>query len=74
MYSDENRRRDWQDIEKRLIGVCTEALDYFLSLPSEPHRDAWTSLLLLVMTRLLKMSDARVSLALGKLKSTVPNR
>ncbi|XP_053675895.1 brefeldin A-inhibited guanine nucleotide-exchange protein 1 [Anopheles nili] len=59
MYSDENRRRDWQDIEKRLIGVCTEALDYFLSLPSEPHRDAWTSLLLLVMTRLLKMSDAR---------------
>uniref|UniRef100_A0A182IX62 Uncharacterized protein n=1 Tax=Anopheles atroparvus TaxID=41427 RepID=A0A182IX62_ANOAO len=59
MYSDESRRRDWQDIEGRLIGVCTEALDYFLSLPSEPHRDAWTSLLLLVMTRLLKMSDAR---------------
>ncbi|XP_058123944.1 brefeldin A-inhibited guanine nucleotide-exchange protein 2 [Anopheles ziemanni] len=59
MYSDESRRRDWQDIESRLIGVCTEALDYFLSLPSEPHRDAWTSLLLLVMTRLLKMSDAR---------------
>uniref|UniRef100_A0A182Q5J5 SEC7 domain-containing protein n=1 Tax=Anopheles farauti TaxID=69004 RepID=A0A182Q5J5_9DIPT len=59
MYGDENRRRDWQDIEQRLIGVCTEALDYFLSLASEPHRDAWTSLLLLVMTRLLKMSDAR---------------
>uniref|UniRef100_A0A182RSJ4 SEC7 domain-containing protein n=1 Tax=Anopheles funestus TaxID=62324 RepID=A0A182RSJ4_ANOFN len=65
MYSDENRRRDWQDIEKRLIGVCTEALDYFLSLPSEPHRDAWTSLLLLVMTRLLKMSDARFAAHIG---------
>uniref|UniRef100_A0A8D8CN02 Brefeldin A-inhibited guanine nucleotide-exchange protein 2 n=1 Tax=Culex pipiens TaxID=7175 RepID=A0A8D8CN02_CULPI len=59
MYSDESRRRDWQDIEKRLIAVCTEALDYFLSLQSEPHRDAWTSLLLLVMTRLLKMPDSR---------------
>ncbi|XP_058817633.1 brefeldin A-inhibited guanine nucleotide-exchange protein 1 [Topomyia yanbarensis] len=59
MYSDESRRRDWQDIEKRLISVCTEALDYFLSLQSEPHRDAWTSLLLLVMTRLLKMPDSR---------------
>ncbi|ETN67279.1 brefeldin a-inhibited guanine nucleotide-exchange protein [Anopheles darlingi] len=59
MYCDENRRRDWQDIEQRLIGVCTEALDYFLSLDSGPHRDAWTSLLLLVMTRLLKMPDAR---------------
>ncbi|EAT34779.1 AAEL013012-PA, partial [Aedes aegypti] len=59
MYSDESRRRDWQDIEQRLIAVCTEALDYFLSLQSEPHRDAWTSLLLLVMTRLLKMPDSR---------------
>ncbi|XP_055601135.1 brefeldin A-inhibited guanine nucleotide-exchange protein 1 [Uranotaenia lowii] len=59
MYSDESRRRDWQDIEKRLIAVCTEALDYFLSLQSEPHRDTWTSLLLLVMTRLLKMPDSR---------------
>ncbi|XP_035906929.1 brefeldin A-inhibited guanine nucleotide-exchange protein 2 isoform X1 [Anopheles stephensi] len=65
MYSDENRRRDWQDIEQQLIGVCTEALDYFLSLPSEPHRDAWTSLLLLVMTRLLKMSDARFAAHIG---------
>lgn len=62
MYSDESRRRDWQDIEQRLIAVCTEALDYFLSLQSEPHRDAWTSLLLLVMTRLLKMPDSRVSI------------
>ncbi|XP_053693432.1 brefeldin A-inhibited guanine nucleotide-exchange protein 1 [Sabethes cyaneus] len=59
MYSDESRRRDWQDIEKRLIAVCTEAFDYFLSLQSEPHRDAWTSLLLLVLTRLLKMPDSR---------------
>lgn len=60
MYSDENRRDDWADVELRLINVCKEALEYFLSLQSEPHRDAWTSLLLLVMTRLLKMPDRRV--------------
>lgn len=61
MYSDENRRDDWVEVEQRLIAVCKEALEYFLSLQSEPHRDAWTSLLLLVMTRLLKMPERRVS-------------
>lgn len=61
MYSDENRRKDWHEIEIRLISVCQEALEYFLSLHSEAHRDAWTSLLLLVLTRILKMPDARVS-------------
>jgi len=61
MYGDDNRRDDWPEVEKRLISVCKEALEYFLSLQSEPHRDAWTSLLLLVMTRLLKMPDHRVS-------------
>lgn len=61
MYSDEIRRNDWHDIEKRLISVCKEALEYFLELQSEAHRDAWTSLLLLILTRLLKMPDSRVS-------------
>lgn len=60
MYGDENRRDDWSEIEQRLINVCKEALEYFLALQSEPHRDAWTSLLLLIMTRLLKMPDQRV--------------
>ncbi|XP_055372240.1 brefeldin A-inhibited guanine nucleotide-exchange protein 1 [Condylostylus longicornis] len=59
MYSDENRRDDWKEIESKLISVCREALEYFLSLHSEAHRDAWTSLLLLVLTRLLKMPDVR---------------
>lgn len=62
MYSDEKRRDDWVEVEQRLIGVCKEALEYFLTLQSEAHREAWTSLLLLVMTRLLKMPDRRVSL------------
>lgn len=70
MYSDESRREDWADLEQRLISVCKEALEYFLSLQSEPHRDAWTSLLLLVMTRLLKMQDQRVRISVhGNMKS-----
>lgn len=61
MYCDEGRRAHWPVIQKRLISVCQEALEYFLKLQSEVHRDAWTTLLLLVLTRLLKMSDDRVS-------------
>lgn len=61
MYGDENRRSDWPGIEQELVQVCEEALAYYLSLQSEGHRDAWTSLLLLILTRLLKMSDDRVS-------------
>lgn len=60
MYGDENRRSDWPGIEQELVQVCKEALSYYLSLQSEAHRDAWTSLLLLILTRLLKMTDERV--------------
>jgi brefeldin A-inhibited guanine nucleotide-exchange protein len=62
MYEDESRRSDWAHIEKRLISVCKESIGYFLTLQTDAHRDAWISLLLLVMTRLLKMQDERVSI------------
>lgn len=61
MYSDDSRSRDWPDIEARLIVVCKEAFEYFLTLQNGTHREAWTSLLLLVLTRLIKMQDQRVS-------------
>ena len=60
MYSDEMRRPDWPEIQRQLVRVNQEALEYFLGLSSEVHREAWTSILLLVLTRLLKMTDDRV--------------
>nr|CAD7415069.1 unnamed protein product [Timema poppensis] len=59
MCSDEARRDAWPLIQQRLILVCREALEYFLCLQSEAHRDAWTCLLLLMLTRIFKMSDER---------------
>ncbi|XP_049777392.1 brefeldin A-inhibited guanine nucleotide-exchange protein 1 [Schistocerca cancellata] len=59
MYSDETRQEAWPVIQQRLISVCHEAFEYFLCLQSEAHRDAWTCLLLLVLTRIFKMSDER---------------
>lgn len=64
MYCDETRQEDWTKIQNKLITVCKEALEYFLCLQSETHRDAWTCILLLILTRIFKMSDERVSFVL----------
>ncbi|MGH0159337.1 UNVERIFIED_CONTAM: hypothetical protein FKN15_064276 [Acipenser sinensis] len=49
------------DIFKTTIphAVCSDAISYFLTLTSESHREAWTSLLLLFLTKVLKISDDR---------------
>lgn len=45
--------------------MCSEAVAYFLALTSESHREAWTNLLLLFLTKVLKISDERVRLNIG---------
>ncbi|XP_063064003.1 brefeldin A-inhibited guanine nucleotide-exchange protein 2 [Engraulis encrasicolus] len=57
MYSDHKLQEAWPDIQTRLLLVCSEALGYFISLTSESHREAWTSLLLLMLTRTLRLPD-----------------
>uniref|UniRef100_A0A673IW91 Brefeldin A-inhibited guanine nucleotide-exchange protein 2-like n=1 Tax=Sinocyclocheilus rhinocerous TaxID=307959 RepID=A0A673IW91_9TELE len=57
MYSDTQLQDSWLDIQTRLLQVCSEALAYFISLTSESHREAWTSLLLLLLTRTLRLPD-----------------
>ncbi|NWH47039.1 BIG2 protein, partial [Fregata magnificens] len=60
MYVDENRRDSWDAIQRRLLSVCSEALAYFITVNSESHREAWTNLLLLLLTKTLKVSDEKV--------------
>uniref|UniRef100_A0A2R8MD92 ARF guanine nucleotide exchange factor 1 n=1 Tax=Callithrix jacchus TaxID=9483 RepID=A0A2R8MD92_CALJA len=59
MYMDESRISAWEEVQQRLLNVCSEALSYFLTLTSESHREAWTNLLLLFLTKVLKISDNR---------------
>ncbi|XP_057680326.1 brefeldin A-inhibited guanine nucleotide-exchange protein 1 isoform X3 [Corythoichthys intestinalis] len=59
MYTDETRRDAWEEVQRRLLDVCGEAVAYFLALTSESHREAWTNLLLLFLTKVLKISDQR---------------
>ncbi|XP_037540964.1 brefeldin A-inhibited guanine nucleotide-exchange protein 2 [Nematolebias whitei] len=57
MYSDPKLQDSWPDIQTRLLLVCTEALSYFISLTSESHREAWNMLLMLLLTRTLRLPD-----------------
>uniref|UniRef100_A0A3Q0T2Q7 ARF guanine nucleotide exchange factor 1 n=1 Tax=Amphilophus citrinellus TaxID=61819 RepID=A0A3Q0T2Q7_AMPCI len=59
MYTDESRQDAWEEVQRRLLNVCSEAVAYFLALTSESHREAWTNLLLLFLTKVLKISDKR---------------
>ncbi|XP_061613568.1 brefeldin A-inhibited guanine nucleotide-exchange protein 1 isoform X4 [Phyllopteryx taeniolatus] len=59
MYTDNTRRDAWEEVQRRLLDVCGEAVAYFLALTSESHREAWTNLLLLFLTKVLKISDQR---------------
>uniref|UniRef100_A0A671YMQ5 ARF guanine nucleotide exchange factor 1 n=1 Tax=Sparus aurata TaxID=8175 RepID=A0A671YMQ5_SPAAU len=59
MYTDESRQDAWEEVQRRLLNVCSEAVAYFLALTSESHREAWTNLLLLFLTKVLKISDER---------------
>lgn len=59
MYNDETHRTNWSTVESHLVEISREALEYFLVLPNEAHRDAWTPILLLLLNRILKMCDNR---------------
>nr|XP_057915606.1 brefeldin A-inhibited guanine nucleotide-exchange protein 1 isoform X1 [Doryrhamphus excisus] len=59
MYTDETRQDAWEEVQRRLLDVCSEAVAYFLALTSESHRESWTNLLLLFLTKVLKISDER---------------
>ncbi|XP_023856148.1 brefeldin A-inhibited guanine nucleotide-exchange protein 1 [Salvelinus sp. IW2-2015] len=49
----------YHDLSLFPSSVCSEAVAYFLTLTSESHREAWTNLLLLFLTKVLKISDDR---------------
>uniref|UniRef100_A0A8C7UKI5 ADP-ribosylation factor guanine nucleotide-exchange factor 2 (brefeldin A-inhibited) n=1 Tax=Oncorhynchus mykiss TaxID=8022 RepID=A0A8C7UKI5_ONCMY len=62
MYCDWQLQDSWPDIQTRLLLVCSEALSYFISLTSESHREAWTSLLLVLLSRTLRLTDDKFKL------------
>ena len=60
MLGDENRVEDQQVIEERLIQLVNGSFEYFLALSSELHRDSWTTVLLLIFSRILQLPAEKV--------------
>ncbi len=60
LLSDENRSSDYDTIESRLLGVINGGLEYFVLLSSEIHREAWTPVLLLILSRILQLQSDQV--------------
>jgi len=61
LYYDERRKDSWDEIQARLIPLCVEVIEYFLTVSSETHSDAWTTVLLLLFTKLNQMDHTRLS-------------
>ncbi|CAF1001245.1 unnamed protein product, partial [Didymodactylos carnosus] len=60
LYNNTSRRECWDTLRRRIIRLTRDTLEYYLTLQSESHRDAWTSVLLLLYSKLLKLDDERV--------------
>eukprot|EP00118_Oscarella_pearsei_P005377 m.24672 g.24672 ORF g.24672 m.24672 type:complete len:1794 (+) comp28667_c0_seq1:116-5497(+) len=59
MYDDEDRQDAWKEVQAMLISLYEEGLSYFLNLSSDNHREAWTSLVLIYLVRIVSFSDER---------------
>jgi brefeldin A-inhibited guanine nucleotide-exchange protein len=68
IYNDEKRTKDLELVKNRLINLCNSSLEYYLTLENEMHRDSWTSVIILIMSKLLSLPDDKVSLFILFLK------
>jgi len=58
MYTDNQRtRNDHVQVQNRLVSVCREALDYYMQLKSEQHRDAWLFVIYLILEQMELIND-----------------
>ena len=61
IYADERRENDLDLVKTRLINLCYSSLEYYLTLEAEMHRDSWSSVIILIMSKLLNLPDDKVS-------------
>lgn len=58
MYTDDRMSDAHGRVQELLLQLCCEALRYYLYLQSDSHREGWRDLIILIMTRLLRLPDA----------------
>ncbi|KAK3893155.1 hypothetical protein Pcinc_003025 [Petrolisthes cinctipes] len=60
MLADPSRQHQKTQVEERLLCECRSALQYYSTLPYS-HRQAWTNILILILTNFLNMSSKQFS-------------
>eukprot|EP00049_Salpingoeca_infusionum_P023789 m.13862 g.13862 ORF g.13862 m.13862 type:complete len:1705 (+) comp6055_c0_seq1:251-5365(+) len=59
IYESDDRKEVHDEVEERLLSVCTNTLDIYLTTVSVETRDIWTPLLCLIIREIMNMNDER---------------
>lgn len=60
IYECEARKDIWDDMEKRILSICTHTFSHFLEIAKDP-REVWSPLVALIIKEILSLPDDRVS-------------
>lgn len=60
LYHDDHRVNEWDSVADKLTGLGREALEYYVTLETESHREAWSHLMLLFLSRINQLPDEKV--------------
>ncbi|CAF1498387.1 unnamed protein product [Adineta ricciae] len=59
LYSDPKHSGSYDVLKQRILKLSRDSLEYYLTLQSKDHRDLWTNVLILHLTKLLKLTEER---------------
>ncbi|RWS13810.1 brefeldin A-inhibited guanine nucleotide-exchange protein 1-like isoform X6 [Dinothrombium tinctorium] len=57
VYVDETRQDSWVIVQKKLARICYSALEYYLLLEADMHREAWSCVIILILSKLNELPD-----------------
>jgi brefeldin A-inhibited guanine nucleotide-exchange protein len=60
MLNDESRKDYSTKTQTRLVKICQNALQYYMILPSESHRESWDNIILLLLSKIFKLEISKV--------------
>lgn len=60
LYHDDGRQSEWASVANKLTDLGKDALEYYVTLETESHRDAWSPLMLLLLSKINQLSDEKV--------------
>ena len=53
-------REEWSEVADKLTDLGRDAPEYYVTLETESHRDAWSPLMLLFLWKINQLTDVKV--------------